>query len=383
MSVAQFVQSRSKCTTVSEPQWIGDEARAMESGNRCDRMAPSSRELLDKISIELACEKALRHAPAVQEQRAVPVIDMSKTDEECADLIWQACEEIGFFKLINHGIPESDIEEMFQLDQQVMELPQVVKEARFPFDRDEICGYEYKKQVHPSTGTADQKENLLIPARAGAVDGKWPDAREGLPHFEERTRSFTARCHTLSLRVVSVLEAKLGMVPGTFSRTHTLWTPKGQSVFRMLHYPPISNPTDHPDNVWRCGAHTDFGTFTLLFQRPGETGLECASNPLSHRHDGVIRYTPVDPEPGSIACNIGDMLMKMSDDRLLSNLHRVRMPSPESAPSSRYSMAFFLQPDKGTMVQSKKYGTHSAEDLMRARCHAYWESPGEQNTMSE
>lgn len=167
------------------------------------------------------------------------------------------------------------------------------------------------------------------------------------------------------------------MEPGAFAKTHTLWTPNGKCVFRLLHYPPISNTLDYPDNVWRCGAHTDFATFTLLFQRPGETGLECASNPLSHRDDGVIRYTAVDPEPGTISCNIGDMLMKMSDGRLLSNLHRVRMPSPVSAASSRYSMAFFLQPDSGTMVESKKYGKHSAEDLMRARCHAYWESAPE------
>merc|ERR1712039_1155735 len=174
-----------------------------------------------------------------------------------------------------------------------------------------------------------------------------------------------------------MLEGKLGMVPGTFSRMHTLWTPTCKSVYRMLHYPPIANLVECADNVWRCGAHTDFAILTLLFQRPGETGLECASNPLSHRHDGVIRYTPVDPEQGTISCNIGDMLMKMSDDRLLSNLHRVRMPSAEVPPSSRYSMAFFLQPDKGTMVESKKYGTHSAEDLMRARCHAYWETPSD------
>merc|ERR1711879_606952 len=266
--------------------------------------------------------------------------------------------------------------EMFKLDQQLMDLPREVKEARFPFDRDEIRGYEYKKQVHPSTGTHDQKENLLIPTRVGAMEGTWPDARDGMPQFEDRTRSFTAKCHALSLRVLGFLEGRLGMAAGAFDRTHTLWTPKSKCVFRMLHYPPISNPMECPANVWRCGAHTDFATFTLLFQRPGETGLECASNPLSHRHDGVIRYTAVDPEPGTISCNIGDMLMKMSDDRLLSNLHRVRMPSAEVPPSSRYSMAFFLQPDKGTMVESKKYGTHSAEDLMRARCHAYWENSG-------
>merc|ERR1712137_554412 len=184
--------------------------------------------------------------------------------------------------------------------------------------------------------------------------GFWPDGRDGVPDFEERTHAFTEKCHALSLRIMGMLETTLSMAPGTFSRSHSLWTPKSKCVFRMLHYPPISHPTAYAENVWRCGAHTDFATFTLLFQRPGETGLECAANPLSHRNDGVIRYTPVDPEAGSISCNIGDMLMKMSDDRFLSNLHRVRMPSVEEGSSSRYSMAFFLQPDKGTLIESKK-----------------------------
>merc|ERR1712194_591333 len=68
-----------------------------------------------------------------------------------------------------------------------------------------------------STGTNDQKENLLIPARAGSMDGKWPDSREGLPQFEDRTRSFTAKCHALSLRVVGLWKRGLA-----WSQVHSL-----------------------------------------------------------------------------------------------------------------------------------------------------------------
>jgi len=347
---------------------------ASDYKSEIDRLTPSSRDLLDKIPIELAFEESLLHAPTSRQRYDVPVIDLNDSDQKCAHHIWQACKTIGFFKLVNHGIPENDIAEIFQQNENFMALPREFKEARWPHNRDEIRGYEYKKQVHPSTGVADEKENLLIPARAGAMDGMWPNTLDGLPEFETRTRSFMAKCHHLSLRVVGMLEVKLGMEPGFFARTHTLWTPRSTCVYRMLHYPPIYNVAGAPINAWRCGAHTDFGTFTLLFQRPGETGLECAANPQSCLSDGVIRYTPVDPEPGTISCNIGDMLMKMSDDQLLSNLHRVRMPQVNSAPCSRYSMAFFLQPDQGTIIQSDKYGTHTAEDLMRARCHAYWNS---------
>ena len=73
-------------------------------------------------------------------------------------------------------------------------------------------------------------------------------------------------------------------------------------------------------------AHTDWCCVTLLFQRVGEFGLECAANP---RH-GATEWAPVDPVPGGVAVNVGDMLSRWSDGRLLSNLHRVRMPKPKS-----------------------------------------------------
>jgi isopenicillin N synthase-like dioxygenase len=323
------------------------------------------------VSTTVSRNKALRCRPStVEDQHQVPVIDFAKGDEQCADLIWKACQEIGFFKIKNHNIPESDIEDMFQLNRQFMQFDQDEKEA-FPFQRDELRGYSYKKQVQVSTGTPDQKEDLLIPCRTGAMDGRWPN----LPRFEERTRSFTMKCHALSLRVMGLLEKRLGMVPGYLARIHPIWTPSATNTLRLLHYPPVNDPAAYADNLWRSGAHTDFGSLTLLFQRQGEAGLECAANPLS-RHDdgGAIRYTRVDPEPGTITCNIGDMMMKLSDEKLLSNLHRVRLPSPDAACFSRFSMAFFLQPEKNALVESKKYGAHRTEDLIRAHIHARYEA---------
>jgi isopenicillin N synthase-like dioxygenase len=93
---------------------------------------------------------------------------------------------------------------------------------------------------------------------------------------------------------------------------------------------------------------------TLLFQRPGQAGLECCSNP----HDTTSKaqtWTPVDPVQGGIAINIGDMLARWSDGRLYSNLHRVRMPTVQECtpPSSRYSIAYFAQSDKATLMRSK------------------------------
>ena len=80
-------------------------------------------------------------------------------------------------------------------------------------------------------------------------------------------------------------------------------------------------------------------------------------------------WLKVDPVPGGIAVNIGDMLGRWSDGRLLSNLHRVRMPTKEesSPPKSRYSMAFFMQADKHVCIECETCETITAGDYILGR----------------
>merc|ERR1712050_410306 len=107
---------------------------------------------------------------------------------------------------------------------------------------------------------------------------------------------------------------------------------------------------------------------TLLFQLPGNAGLECAANPraLNSPSGGWLK---VDPVVGGIAVNIGDMLSRWSDGRLLSNLHRVRMPMPEECdpPRSRYSIAFFMQADEDQLIECDEHAPISAGDYILGR----------------
>ena len=90
----------------------------------------------------------------------------------------------------------------------------------------------------------------------------------------------------------------------------------------------LTTPDENGRIFWRAGAHTDWDDLTLLFQRVGQAGLECCSNPRDASKEGS-RWTPIDPVEGGIAVNIGDMLARWSGGRLYSNLHRVRMPTEE------------------------------------------------------
>jgi len=103
----------------------------------------------------------------------------------------------------------------------------------------------------------------------------------------------------------------------------------GNSILRLLHYPPA--PPDGP-NI-RAGAHGDINVITLLLGAE-EAGLEVLD------HDG--RWLAVNPPAGSLVCNIGDMLERLSNRVLPSTIHRVVNPAPERRGVSRYSTPFFL-----------------------------------------
>lgn len=149
----------------------------------------------------------------------------------------------------------------------------------------------------------------------------------------------------------------------------------------MLHYTAmdidtltsLTTPDEEGRIFWRAGAHTDWSCVTLLFQRPGQAGLECCSNPRTLSQEKGARWTPVDPVQGGIAVNIGDMLGRWSNNRLYSNLHRVRMPTPDECGTSRYSIAFFAQADKSAMIETPGQVPITAGDYILSRVKSNFE----------
>jgi len=306
------------------------------------------------------------------DNEAVPVIDMSLPEDQVAEEMWKASNEVGFFTVINHGIPQEDVDSVFDVSKTFFStLDQEEKEEQSPFERSQNSGYEYMAQVRPATGTADQKESLQITARQACMDGRWPSTPS---QFKTTTKSMMEKAHELACKIVSLLEAKAcpHLEPGTLAKAHTLWNHDGQCTLRLLHYPPIDETSIDelmkPGNVhWRAGPHTDWDCVTLLFQRMGEAGLECRANPRATTTTEAS-WIPVAPVEGGIAVNIGDMLMRWSDRNLFSNLHRVRMPqNVDECSRSRYSVAFFLQADKSAIIESQTNDTITAGDFILAR----------------
>ena len=283
--------------------------------------------------------------------------------------MWDAATTVGFFTVVNHGVSKTTIDSAFASSSALFARDLDDKRQEMPFAPQLNSGYEFMSQVRPSSGTADQKESLQITARTGCMDGRWPSAPKTL---EPVARSLLDASHALASRILSLLEPRAcpSVKPGTLAGSHRLWSDDGQCTLRLLHYPPTA-PLDDPSTpgpqLWRAAAHTDWCCVTLLYQLPGNEGLECAANPrVGAAHTG---WLTVDPLEGGIAVNIGDMLSRWSDGRLLSNLHRVRMPTAAECnpPKSRYSIAFFMQADKSAVIASETNETITAGEYILGR----------------
>lgn len=301
--------------------------------------------------------------------RSVPRIDLSDFQNrkaEIADQLWQASTEIGFFQLVNHGIAQADIDEAFAYTERFFALPAEVK-ARMPLGKGTNAGWEYKAQVRPSTGTADNKEShqITLPRMAGL----WPTGEE-LPGFKATMLSFERANWALGMKVLSCFALKLGFAEDFFTEAHDPLSPNYQSTLRLLHYLPLENAKPGDFTGWRAGAHTDFDCLTLLHQRSGQGGLQLC--PGKESDGDTIAWTEVVPEDGVITCNIGDMLMRWSDDKLLSTLHRVRMPRPDEYLGPRYSIPFFCQANMDAVIQGPegKYAPITAHDYLQQRIAA-------------
>jgi isopenicillin N synthase-like dioxygenase len=322
---------------------------------------PNDDDALDELRLESTIGGI-----GIEADRTIPVISLADFDarrDEITDELWRAATEVGFFQLRDHGIPAETIDRTFGAAADFFALDDAVK-AQYPWQRDLNAGWESKAQVRPSTRVADQKESYQM--TRPHMDGLWPTQDE-VPDFQDTLVSMEQRCWQVAMDVLSCFADRLGFDRDFFTRAHD---PNGagyQSTVRLLHYFPMS-ADDFDDGQWRAGAHTDYNCLTLLFQRDGQSGLQVC--PGEDARTGA--WTSVDPDESLITCNIGDMLMRWSDDLLKSTLHRVRGPRAGEPVVSRYSVAFFAQANKPAMIETPKgtYQPMSAGEYLQRRINA-------------
>jgi isopenicillin N synthase-like dioxygenase len=327
-----------------------------------ETMALSAPDVQSELDKESRMGGGMDGETLARDVRCIDLSDFDERKEEIAEQLWAASVEIGFFQVSQHGIPMDDIRAAFARAEAFFGQAAATK-TQWPLARN--AGWEHKAQIRPSTRTPDQKESYQVTRPRMA--GLWPTEAE-LPGFQAATLVFERQCWEVGMRLLSCFAYKLGFAPDFFTRAHEPASAHYQSTLRMLHYFAVDPALKDDLGLWRAGAHTDFDCLTLLFQRAGQGGLQV----LPGKEMEGRQWTPVAPAEGVITCNIGDMLMRWSDDQLPSNFHRVRNPLPHEHQGARYSLAFFCQANEDAVIEGPlgKYPPMAAGDYLRQRIEA-------------
>lgn len=236
--------------------------------------------------------------------RTIPKISLhdyeARLDEITSQLV-AAAETDGFFALINHGISVKDIETQFKAIERFFALPDEVK-ATVPFSH-KNTGWEKKSQVRPSTGKPDQKESYQM-QYGDNMKGMWlPE--EVLPGFREQSLGFMHQVQTVSEKLMVCFARGLGLADDFFTKFHDVSKPNIQTALRALHYFALDPTIPVPDRHCRAGAHADWGLLTLLFQKPGQSGLEiCPGRDVFTAFGAGDIWTKIEPVAGEVVCNM-------------------------------------------------------------------------------
>jgi isopenicillin N synthase-like dioxygenase len=256
-----------------------------------------------------------------------------------ATQIADACNQIGFFYLKNHGVPEHLLQDTFTQSANFFHLPEQER-AKAAATPDWYRGWIAKPRANGLSRDSRLFEQYRIQAECGPQDdpeqtsifyrpNRWP---EGMPAFRAACHAYYDAMLSLSMDLLHVFAIGLGL-PETYL-DHYFTKPLCQ--LSLLYYTPL--PAEADITVSNTVSHTDEGPFTILAQ-DNIGGLEVK------RRDGVWISAP--PIPGAYTINVGDMLMWWSNGRYLSNFHRVRNKSTKE----RFSIPFFNNPDRDVVVQ--------------------------------
>ena len=263
---------------------------------------------------------------------SVSLNDAVRDPEWFSDAVGISFEEYGFAIIRDHGIPQGLIEDAEAKAKLFFALPEEVKQSYLIAGGGGARGYTAFGVETAKGGTAsDLKEFWHVGRELEAGhkfrdvmgDNIWPAE---IPGFKETFLALYDAFDEAGLKILRAVARYLGVDEEYFTDT----VRDGNSVMRLLHYPPVDTPTG---NQIRAGAHEDINTITLLLGAE-EAGLELKTR------DG--RWLPVSPKPGELVVNIGDMLQRLTNGRLRSTSHRVVNPAPDRASNARYSMPFFL-----------------------------------------
>ena len=286
----------------------------------------------------------------------ISMLDIKNQDEKTIHELSLALTSHGFFTITDHGISDEILSESYKLSKDFFDLDENIKNTYAHPEKAGARGYTpFGKETAVGETTPDLKEFWH---HGPQVDESF-DSRIASNINVKEVQAFNDQCDLLFNQLnnlgIEVLRA-IALILNLDSKFFDDWALKGNSILRLIHYPPVSNSS----NTLRARAHGDINLITLLVGAE-ESGLEVLSP------DGD--WIPIVAKSKSIVCNIGDMMELVTRSQLKSTTHRV-VDNNTKTSKSRYSMPFFLHPspeiDLCSIVDDST-GSISAHDFLEQR----------------
>jgi isopenicillin N synthase-like dioxygenase len=271
----------------------------------------------------------------------IPVVDLSDflsgdaaRKQKFVKDLGKAYEEVGFVALKNHGIPDNLIADLYKYVQAFFALP---SDKKLGYEKKELAGQRgytsFGREHAKGFDAPDLKEFFQY---GQTVEDKDPISEEypdnvtvsEVPQFTPTLYKAYRNFEKSGTSLLQAIALFLGLEEDYFDE----WVHNGNSILRAIHYPPI---TSEPKSAIRAEQHEDINLITLLVGASAD-GLQILT-----RQNEWVGVTSL---PEQIVVNVGDMLQRLTNNRLRSTTHRVVNPPRELWGTSRYSIPFFLHP---------------------------------------
>lgn len=274
-------------------------------------------------------------------EAGIPSIDLNdflsgddQRKEKFVQELGRAYEEIGFVAVKGHLLTDDTSSTLYQQVQNFFNLP---LEKKVTFEDPEIAGQRgyvgFGKEHAKGRSEGDLKEFWHF---GQTVEGDDPIRSEypenifvpELPAFNEYGIKAYKQLEETGKHMLRAIALYLGLDEFYFDAK----IKNGNSILRPIHYPPITN---EPKSAVRAAEHEDINLITLLMGASAE-GLE-----VLNKQGEWVAITAL---PEQLVVNVGDMLQRLTNNKLKSTTHRVVNPPREKWGTSRFSIPFFLHP---------------------------------------
>uniref|UniRef100_A0A1B6E101 Fe2OG dioxygenase domain-containing protein n=1 Tax=Clastoptera arizonana TaxID=38151 RepID=A0A1B6E101_9HEMI len=251
--------------------------------------------------------------------------------------IKSALSNRGLVFVKNHGIKEDEIQNLFSIFDQFLELPDSIKKIYKSNGVKDVHGFMAQNtEKFKKKNKVELRESFNITQ----FDRKFPDTE--IPQFSKHVKEMFEKLTAVANIFLQLLAIGLGLKHDYLLKCHNILDRNiNTSILRLIKYPPVE--IEPHEGIIRIEEHTDYGTCTLLIQ-DSEGGLEVKGLDGEWRRVGFL--------PGSILINTADLLDLWTSGECKAAVHRVVVPEEkEVRMRSRHSMAFFVHPDATTIIK--------------------------------